>query len=402
MQLPEFLSAARLRVDDTAIRRLVEVSREPGMISFGGGLPSSEAFPAAELAEAARKIIETKGARALQYGPPEGTSRLRGKIVELLDREEGISAAPSNILVTTASQQALDLICRTFLDPGDPAVVELPSYIGGLQALRACGAELIGVPTDEAGVVVHELEEALHRRRDRGHPVKMVYLVPDFQNPKGVTLSHARRERVARLAERMDVLLVEDSPYRQLRFEEEPGPMLFGLVSGPHVISVFSFSKILAPGLRLGFVLAHEDVIRELAVLKQPLDMCTSPLTQLMAAELLDGGRLQDHVQGVRELYRGKRELMLQALEAHMPAGISWTRPRGGLFLWVTLPGELDADELLAEAVEEKVAYIPGSAFHCDGGGRNTLRLNFTFTPDADIPEGIQRLGRVLTRALAR
>ena len=205
---------------------------------------------------------------------------------------------------------------------------------------------------------------------------------------------------MARLAEGMEVLIVEDSPYRQVRFEGEPGPMLYSLVPGPNVISVFSFSKILAPGLRLGFILAHEDVIRELAVLKQPLDMCTSPLTQLMAAELLEGDRLQDHVRRVRELYREKRGLMLRALEAHMPPGVSWTRPVGGLFLWLTLPEELDADELLGDAVEERVAYIPGSAFHCDGGGRNTLRLNFTFTPYAAIGEGIERLARVLKRAL--
>lgn len=399
MDLASLLSAARRRVDDSAIRRLVEVSREPGLISFGGGMPSADAFPSG-LGEIAHRAIDERAPRALQYGPTEGTSKLKAQIVELLRREEGIDATAANILVTTSSQQALDLISRTFVDPGDPVVVELPSYIGGLQALQACGADLMGVETDGDGIDVDALEARLAGLSAEGRRCKLLYVIPDSQNPTGVTLSAPRRRTLTELAERFGVLVVEDAPYRQVRFEGDAPPMLYRTVTTGNVVSVFTFSKTLAPGLRLGFILAHEDIIRELAVLKQPLDMGTSPLIQILASEFLKAGLLPAHLTGIRKLYARKRDLMLEALERHMPPGVSWTRPSGGLFLWVRLPDSVDADELLGYAVREKVAFIPGSAFHCDGSGRNTLRLNFSFPEEERIEVGIERLARVVRRAL--
>ncbi|OGS33727.1 MAG: aminotransferase, partial [Elusimicrobia bacterium RIFOXYA2_FULL_69_6] len=316
---------------------------------------------------------------ALQYGPTDGVPELKAQIVKLLREEEGINASPNNILTTTASQQALDIVGRTFIDPSDPVLVELPSYIGGLQVFNSYGAKLMGIKADDHGMLIDDLEAKLSKLRQEEEHYKFVYIVPDFQNPSGVTLTGERRRELIKLSERYNVLLIEDSPYRQVRFEGEAPPMLYKLDSTHNVISLFTFSKTLAPGLRLGFILADERIIQKMAILKQSLDLCTSSLNQLLAAEFLKSGIMREHIAGVKSLYRARKDAMLEALERYMPEGVTWTRPEGGLFLWVRLPEHMNADELFFEAIKENVAYVIGSAFHCDGGGQNTMRLNFSY-----------------------
>ena len=398
IDLVKNLATVNRRTKASVIRELLKLTNKPEVISFAGGLPAPQTFPSEAMAEIARRVIKENAKAALQYGPTEGMPELKAQIVKLLREEEGINAAPNNILVTTASQQALDLVGRTFIDPSDPILVELPSYIGGLQVFNSYGAKLLGIKTDDDGVIIADLEDKLKKLRSEEEHYKFVYIVPDFQNPSGVTLTQERRRAMVKLSEQYDVLLVEDSPYRQIRFEGSAPEMLYKIDATRNVISLFTFSKTLAPGLRLGFILAHEDIIQKMAILKQSLDLCTSSLNQLLAAEFLKAGLIREHVGRVTALYQSKRDAMLQALERHMPCekGISWTKPQGGLFLWLRLPEPMNADELFSEAIKENVAYVVGSAFHCDGGGQNTMRLNFSYPTEEQIDEGIKRLAKVV------
>ncbi|MBI5240097.1 MAG: PLP-dependent aminotransferase family protein [Elusimicrobia bacterium] len=396
IDLVKNLATVNRRTKASVIRELLKLTNKPEIISFAGGLPSPSTFPSEALAEMAARIIKENAKASLQYGPTEGLPELKAQIVKLLREEEGINASPSNILVTTASQQALDIVGRTFIDPSDPILVELPSYIGGLQVFNSYGARLMGVKADDHGVLVDDLETKLTKLRQEEEHYKFVYIVPDFQNPSGVTLTGERRRELIKLSERYNVLLIEDSPYRQVRFEGEAPPMLYKLDNTHNVISLFTFSKTLAPGLRLGFILADERIIQKMAILKQSLDLCTSSLNQLIAAEFLKSGLAREHINGVKSLYRARKDAMIGALERYMPDGVSWTRPEGGLFLWVRLPEHMNADELFYEAIKENVAYVIGSAFHCDGGGQNTMRLNFSYPTPEQIDDGIKRLAKVV------
>jgi 2-aminoadipate transaminase len=396
IDLVKNLATVNRRTKGSVIRELLKLTNKPEVISFAGGLPAPQTFPCERMAEMAQRIIKENSKVALQYGPTEGLPELKSQIVKLLREEEGINTAPGNILITTASQQALDIVGRTFIDPSDPILVELPSYIGGLQVFNSYGAKLMGVRADDEGVLVDDLEAKLSKLRGDEEHYKFVYIVPDFQNPSGVTLTDERRRELVKLSQRYDVLIIEDSPYRQVRFEGEAPEMLYKMDSTHNVISLFTFSKTLAPGLRLGFILADERIIQKMSILKQSLDLCTSSLNQLLAAEFLKSGIMREHIAGVKALYKGKKDAMLQALERYMPDGVTWTKPEGGLFLWVRLPAHMNADELFYEAIKENVAYVIGSAFHCDGGGQNTMRLNFSYPSPEQIDEGIKRLAKVI------
>ena len=402
IDLVKNLATVNRRTKASVIRELLKITNKPEIISFAGGLPAPETFPSKEMAEMAARVIRDNAKVALQYGPTEGLPELQEQIIKLLREEEGISVSPANLLITTASQQALDLTGRTFIDPTDPVLVELPSYIGGLQVFNSYGAKLIGVEADDDGMLIDDLEAKLKRLRREEEHYKFVYIVPDFQNPSGVTLTVERRREIIRVSEQYNVLIVEDSPYRQIRFEGSAPEMLYKLDTRHNVIALFTFSKTLAPGLRLGFILAHETIIQKMAILKQSLDLCTSSLNQLLAAEFLKSGLMRDHVKEVKALYKGKKDAMLRALERTMPAdeGVSWTKPQGGLFLWLRLPEGMNADELFYEAIKENVAYVIGSAFHCDGSGQNTMRLNFSYPSEEQIDEGIRRLAQVIKKNL--
>lgn len=400
--------ASRLqRLSRSEIRELLRIATQPGVISFAGGLPAPEAFPMQEIRRATQKVLDEAGTKALQYSTTEGYEPLR----ELIARHTlryGIAARPSNVLITSGSQQALDLLGKLFLERGDTVLVEDPTYLGAMQAFRAYGVEFLSVPVDHDGIRIERLEEALKAKRP-----KLLYLLPNFQNPSGVTMSEARRQEVVDLAARLDLPIVEDDPYGQLRYEGDHLAPLFVLdgelerdrhsgdpIRGTHVVYTSTFSKLLAPGLRVGWILAPEEVITQLVLVKQGTDLHTSTLTQAVAYETCREGFLDRHVRVIRKLYAERRAVMLAALERHMPESVQWTRPAGGLFLWITLPFELDSRHVLEVALRRGVAFVPGGAFHASGGGSYTMRLNFSYCEPAQIEEGIERLAEAVRECL--
>jgi 2-aminoadipate transaminase len=383
----------------SAIRELLKFTENPEIISFGGGLPAPEVFPVEEVSAACERVLRDHGAQALQYGTTEGYWPLREMIARHSARY-GIQATPENILITSGSQQALDLIGRMFINPGDRILVESPTYLGALQAWNAYGAEYVAVPFDQDGMITDALEEAL-----RTGP-KFIYVLPNFQNPTGVTLSYERRIKLLELADRYGVPIIEDDPYGQLRYEGEHLPSVVVLDSQfrlecdhcyrGNVIYLSTFSKILAPGLRLAWVIAPPEVIYKMTQAKQAADLHTATFTQMVAYEVSHGGFLDKHIKVIRQVNKERRDAMLAAMDTYFPPEVDWTQPSGGLFLWGTMPDYLDAADVLKTAVERKVAFVPGGSFHPCGGGHNTMRLNFSYCTSEKMREGISRLGQVL------
>lgn len=393
-------SASSQAMRRSLIRELLKLTRRQGIISFAGGLPDPSTFPVDELVRISAEVLEEQGRLALQYGPTEGDPKLREELGRWMAKD-GITAGVDNILVTSGSQQGLDLVGRIFLDPGDPIIVELPTYLGGLTAFRSYRPEIIGVPLDEEGMRTDLLEQTLETLRRQGRRPKFIYIVPDFQNPSGITMSRVRREHLLELAKQYRTLVVEDSPYRELRFEGGAPPPLFALDREGRVIYLSTFSKTIAPGLRIAWVVANEEIISRFVTAKQSMDLCSPALTQAIAAEFCARGYLSARIPRIIELYRHKRDVMLESLETEMPEGVSWTRPEGGLFLWVRLPEGLDTEAMLPEAIEEEgVAYVVGSGFYADGSGKNTMRLTFCYPSPEEIREGIRRLARLVRRYL--
>ncbi len=374
----------------SAIRELLKLTEQPEFISFAGGLPAPESFPVAAVAAAAAAILRDRGTQALQYGATEGYRPLR----ELIARRTSTDAhvvAVENVLITSGSQQALDLLGKVFLDAGDRVLLESPTYLAALQAWNAYEVAYIDLPMDEAGLDPSALESTL-----REEP-KFLYCVPNFQNPTGVTLSLERRQRLVTLAAAHGVPLVEDDPYGSLRFEGDALPSLLAIAGAAGgVIQLSTFSKTLAPGLRVGWVVAPAEVIGRLALAKQGTDLHTGTLDQYIVHELLAGGQIEAGLPAIVARYRERRDTMLAALAEHFPADVRWTRPTGGMFLWVTLPRGIDASDLLPPAVERGVAFVPGKSFFPNGGGENTMRLNFSNAAPERIREGIARLGSLL------
>jgi 2-aminoadipate transaminase len=399
--LTAFYSKNALSMKRSEIRELLKVSRVPGMISFAGGLPAPETFPVKELEDISCEMLRQKGATALQYGTTEGETPLREEISKWMMHEKS-TVKPENILVTAGSQQGLDIVSKVFLDPKDIVVLELPSYIGGLQAFAAYRAKLIGVPQDEDGMRMDVLEKVLARLAKRKKKPKFIYVVPDFQNPSGVTLPLERRKKLLELAYQYEIPILEDSPYRDLRFKGDSIPAIYSLDTEKQVIALGTFSKILCPGLRLAWIMAPSEWMDRMVVAKQSMDLCCPTYNQLMVAEFMKRGLMQRQVENIRRLYGKKVEVMLTALKKYMPKGVRWTRPEGGLFLWVKLPKEMSANDLLPKAIENKVAYVVGSAFHCNGKGRNTMRLNFSYPTEQQIDEGIQRLAKMIRENMQR
>jgi 2-aminoadipate transaminase len=394
------------RMTSSAIRELLKLTSRPDIISFAGGLPAPELFPVEQVRAAVDTVLTEHGTSALQYSTTEGYAPLREMITRHMARY-GIEVGVENVLITTGSQEALDLIGKILINPGDRVLTETPSYLGALQAFTMYGAEYVSVPIDADGLDTSRLEDAL-----RTGP-KFMYILPNFQNPAGVTLSLPRRRALVALADRYGIPIVEDDPYGQLRYEGQHLTPLVVLDAELHdehqngryrggVIYLSTFSKTLAPGLRLGWVVAPTEVIQRLVMAKQGTDLHTSTFDQMVAYEVARSGFIDHHVARLREVYGRRRDVMLQALEQALPpaTGVRWTRPQGGLFLWVTLPEGLDASRLLEAAVEEKVAFVPGVCFHPDGSGRNTMRLNFSNASEAMIREGIARLGAAILAQL--
>jgi 2-aminoadipate transaminase len=387
----------------SVIRELLKLTEQPDIISFGGGLPAPEVFPIKQFQAACNYVLENEGPQSLQYSTTEGYRPLR----EMIARHTGrysVEITPDNILITSGSQQALDFLGRVFINQGDHIVVESPTYVGALQAWNAYGAQYIAVPSDENGMVVDKLEEAL-----RIGP-KFIYVLPNFQNPSGTTLSRERRKKLVELADQYGVPIVEDDPYGQLRFEGEHLPSLVWLDSQfrgddgcytGNVIYLSTFSKLLAPGIRLAWVIAPEQVIRKLVQSKQAADLNTAAFNQMVAYEVGKGGFLDEHVKYIRQVYKERRDVMLETMEEIFPHEVRWTKPEGGMFLWGIMPEWMDAAEVFKIAIQRKVAFVPGASFHPNGGGDNTMRINFSYSNPDLIREGMTRLGTLLKELVA-
>ncbi len=393
------------RIQGSAIRELLKVTELPGAISLAGGLPAAEIFPVEKIAAVTQRILEEHGQQALQYGMTEGYTPLRELLAQRLE-QDGLNVSADNILITSGSQQGLDLLGKIMIDAGDYLLVESPTYLGALQACNAYEPEYVAVRSDEEGIVTDELEPALQKNP------KFIYALPNFQNPTGVTFTLERRRKLVEMASRYEVPIIEDDPYSQLRFEGEALPSLLTLENERqqergtpyqgNVIQLNTFSKVLTPGLRLGWVVAPTHVIRKLVLAKQGTDLHTATFNQMIAYELAHEGFLEEHLPLIRQTYRERRDAMLAALEEFFPDNVHWTRPQGGMFLWLTLPEGIDTAQLLGEALEYRIAFVPGASFHPCGGGANTIRLSFSNATPELIEEAIRRLGRLLHTRMLR
>lgn len=391
------------RARRSVLRELLKISDKPGIISFAGGLPDPETFPREILAEIAADEIRNNYEKSLQYTTTEGKRPLRAALIDWFAKD-GLHYQMDQVIITSASQQGLDLVAKTFLDPGDVVFVSLPTYLGAIQAFRALEAELVGVPLMDDGMDLDALEEAISRVRAQGRRPKVIYVVPDFQNPAGITWSREKRERLLAIASREDLVVVEDMPYRKLRYSGEPQPPIAALDQEGRVLVLFTFSKVLAAGLRLGAMAGPLEFIEKVVTMKQASDLCTSSLAQRIAARFMLENDLSSHVKGLCAHYKVKRDAMLEALDRYMPKvdGLSWTKPEGGLFLWVRLPEGADTERMFLRALEHEVAYVVGTPFFVDGTGQNTMRLCFSKATVREIDEGIKRLAQVVEEELSR
>ncbi len=389
------LAGRTQRMQSSIIRELLKFTMLPDVISFAGGLPAPELFPVRDFQDACAWVLRHDAELALQYGPTEGFPPLKDWVVDAMRRYE-LPAGRKNVLFTNGSQQALDLIGRVFIDSGDRIVTGRPTYLGAIQAWNVYDPEYVTVPLDDDGMRMDELEEALHTNPG----VKFIYVLPNFHNPAGTTLCLERRYKLVELAAQHGAFIIEDDPYGELRFEGEDIIPICALHK-ENTLYLSTFSKTLAPSLRLGWIVAPEAVIAKLVQAKQGADLHTSSLLQYLAYDICQRGLIRAHVRRIRKVYLERRDVMLQAMEEHFPTGVTWTRPQGGLFLWVRMPEGMDAEKLLDIAVEEKVAFVPGHAFYPGGtDGRCCMRLNFSYSSPPIIEEGIKRLGRAITRMM--
>jgi 2-aminoadipate transaminase len=395
-----FLSKSGKSMKRSAIREILKHLQKPGMISFAGGLPAPETFPVEDLKDIVLEILENDGADGLQYGTTEGDPLLRKMLVERHNRQ-GLNISIENLIITTGSQQGIDLLAKIFLDPGDYVICGLPSYLGGLNAFTVYGAKLKGIPLDENGIKTEILEETVVKLKELGRKVKFIYLIPDFQNPAGITLPDTRREKIIEIAEKYDLLIVEDSPYREVRFEGEPQKLMYELDKTGRVITLSTFSKIFAPGFRIGWVIGHPEIIDRIVMAKQTADLCTSPFLQKIVALYLKKGLLEKNLAKTIELYRERRTHMIDCFRKYMPQEVKWTEPHGGLFLFVTLPAGMDAEVIFKKSIERNVAFVTGTTFFCNSSGHNTMRLNFSYSNNHDIELGVRRLSQVIKEELA-
>jgi 2-aminoadipate transaminase len=393
--IDHFLSRSAKTMKRSAIREILKLLQKPEMISFAGGLPAPETFPVDDLKEIAVEVLETDGENALQYSTTEGDTLLRKMLVERHNRQ-GLNIGLDNLIITSGSQQGLDLISRILINEGDYVLCGLPSYLGGISAFVAYGAKLKGVPLDDLGMDPDALEKAIIALKELGRKIKFIYLIPDFQNPAGITIPESRRLKIIDIAERYDLLIVEDSPYREIRFEGEPQQMMLSLDKNGRVITLCTFSKIFAPGFRVGWVISQPAILDKIVQAKQTADLCTSAFVQKILARYLERGLLEKNLPKTIALYRERRNHMLDCFRKYMPDKVKWTEPQGGLFLFVTMPANLDAKIVLEKAIDKNVAFVDGSTFFCDGSGHNTMRINFSFSDIDEIRKGVERLAKVI------
>lgn len=391
--------ANRLRRSE--IRELLKLTRAPDTISFGGGLPDPKIFPYDAVEQASVRAIREKGSMALQYSPTEGEPFFKEQIVEYC-RRSGEIVDMDNLMVVSSSQQAIDLLAKIFIDPGDPVIIERPCYVGTLQTFRAFGADFYGVPIDQDGIIPEELEKTVIDLKKQNRSPKFAYIIPDFQNPSGINLSLQRRKEVLQVASEQNLILIEDSPYRELRFEGELIPSLYHLDQEERVVQMKTFSKMFTPGFRIGWVAAPTPILEKLIMSKQGTDLCTSAYTSLIAAYLMQDGYLEKQIEISKKNYAEKAKVMLDAMDQYMPKDddLWWSRPDGGMFLWLHLPEYIDTVEMIHESVEMKVAYVIGSCFYTDGSGKNEMRLNYSYPSEEQIKIGIERIAKLVKKRL--
>lgn len=395
-----FFSDASQLMKKSAIREILKLTQRPEMISFAGGLPSPDSFPIEDIKRVTAEVLEEEGRVALQYGTTEGDNKLRALLAER-HKKDGLDLTPENIMITTGSQQALDLCGKIFINRGDVVLCGLPSYLGGLNAFSNYGALLKGIPLDDNGMIPDQLEKTIVALRKEAKILKFIYIIPDFQNPTGVTMPRSRRLEIIRIAERHDLIIVEDSPYRDVRFAGTPEPLMSSLDTNGRVLTLNTFSKILAPGFRLAWVTGHREIIDKLVTSKQSADLCTPPFVQKITARYIEQGLLDVNLKKTVALYSQRRDYMLKCFREQMPEGVKWTEPDGGLFLFVTLPPSMDAARLLERAIRKNVAFVCGSVFFCNNEGHNTMRINFSYSGEKDTCEGVRRLAEAIREEMA-
>ena len=394
------LFAERTKVmKSSAMRDLMALTERDDVISLAGGMPDTSTFPPDSYASIMGTVAAESCARALQYSPTEGLALVKRCILEVM-RAEAMDVDPDELLVTTGGQQVIDLVCKTLVDPGDVVVTEAPTYPGAVPTFCAYQADVVQVMMDRDGMRVDELEQTLDELERSGRRPKFIYTVPNFHNPAGVTMSLERRERLVQIAGERELLVLEDNPYGLLRYEGTPLPTLHSL-DDEFIIYASTFSKILSPGVRLGWACAPAPVLSKMNIGKQSSDLCSSSISQYFVSAYFDSGPWQDYVHSLIEIYRRRRDVMLDSLAEHFPREAEWTHPEGGLFIWATLPDYIDTTDLLARALEEHVAFVPGRAAFVDGRGGSSMRLNFSGADEDEIREGVRRIGEVVREQVA-
>ncbi|MGC8564893.1 MAG: PLP-dependent aminotransferase family protein [Thermoplasmata archaeon] len=385
----------------SAVRELLKYAEKPDVISFGGGMPNPLSFPIKDVEDIVHYILENYGAKALQYGSTEGVEELRELISTRLNSKYSFNARKENIIMLNGSQSGLYMVSKVFLNRKDYVISEAPTYVGAIAAFNAQDPSWLAIDLENDGMDLNMLEEKIKFALNEGKTPKFIYVIPTFQNPAGLTWSLSKRKELLDIASKYDLIVFEDDPYSEIRFSGEPVSPIKSLDKENRVIYMGTFSKVLSPGIRLGYIFANDEILRKISLLKQGVDLCTNVFSQYLAMEYLKRGVIDQQVPKIVDLYRKKRDLMLESLEKYMPDGTEWTKPEGGMFLWVTLDKRIDTETLLKKALEKKVAYVIGSAFYPDGRGKNSMRLNFTYSKDEHIIEGIKRLGTVIREEMS-
>ena len=385
----------------SVIRELLKVTQDPEVISFAGGFPNPDSFPIDDLKDVEKYVMDHQGKTALQYGPTQGITQLREIIAERAAKE-GIKTSADEIIIMSGSQQALDTVGKIFLNPGDYVICGLPTYLGGINAFKSYEANLEGIPLDNNGMIVDILEDKIKDFLRADITPKFIYTIPTFQNPAGVVMSESRRKKLIDIANNYDMVIVEDDPYGKLRFDIGPVKPIKAFDDEGRVIYMSTFSKILSPGFRLAWTIAPPEITRKMEICKQALDLCTNTYTQFIACEFIKRGSLDFHIMKICELYKPKRDIMINSIKEFFPEGYTCYKPKGGMFAWVTLQEGIDTETMFLDAIKEKVAYVHGKAFHVDGGGGRSMRLNFSYSTDEQIHEGIKRLGKVIKKKLEK
>jgi 2-aminoadipate transaminase len=383
----------------SAMRDLMALTERDDVISLAGGLPDTSTFPPDSYAALMGTVASESCARALQYGPTEGLARLKDCVASVM-QAEGMLIDPDDVLVTTGAQQVIDLVCKTLLDPGDVVVAEAPTYPGAIPTFSAYQADVVQITIDREGMRVDEMQDTLDQLEAAGRRPKFIYTVPNFHNPAGVTMSLERRRRLVQIAAERELLVLEDNPYGLLRYEGEPLPTLYSL-DHEFVIYAGTFSKILSPGVRLGWAVAPPPILAKMQLGKQAADLCSSSISQYFVSAYFEAGPWDDYVRSLLEIYRRRRDVMLDSLAEHFPREAEWTHPQGGLFIWASMPDYIDTTDLLARALQEQVAFVPGRAAYMDGRGGASMRLNFSGVGEDGIREGIRRIGEVVREQVA-